>query len=159
MLKISNLSKTYKSAKGAEVKALKGVSVEFDENGLVFVLGKSGCGKSTLLNLIGGLDSPSGGEIVIDGKSGRDFIQSDYDSYRNTYVGFVFQEYNLIDGKTVCDNISLALELQGKTANRGEVEKILSQLDLTDDSGNSLIDRQVNELSGGQKQRDRKSVV
>ena len=153
MLQIKNLSKIYKSKKGASVKALDHVSLDLGGKGLVFLLGKSGSGKSTLLNLIGGLDAPDGGEIIVKGNSSRCFSPSDFDSYRNTYVGFVFQEYNLIEDQSVCGNVSLALELQGKTADRGRIEEAIKQLDLTDDKGNSLIDRKINELSGGQKQR------
>ncbi len=96
MLEIKNLVKVYKAKGGAEVRALDDVSVKFEEKGMVFLLGKSGSGKSTLLNLCGGLDSPDSGEIIIKGRSSKDFSQSDFDSYRNTFVGFVFQEYNIL---------------------------------------------------------------
>ena len=112
MLEIRNLLKTYKTKGGAEVRALDGVSLCFEEKGMVFLLGKSGSGKSTLLNLCGGLDTPDSGEIVIKGKSSKDFSQADFDSYRNTFIGFVFQEYNILNEFTVEDNIALALELQ-----------------------------------------------
>ena len=96
------------------------------------MLGKSGSGKSTLLNLCGGLDEPDSGEIVIDGKSSSRFTASDFDSYRNTFVGFVFQEFNLLDEFTVGDNVALALELQGKDKkkNRTLIDEILAQVDL-----------------------------
>ena len=117
MLEIRELVKTYHT-KGEDVRAIDGVSLTFDETGLVFLLGKSGSGKSTLLNLCGGLDEPDSGEIVIDGKSSSRFTASDFDSYRNTFVGFVFQEFNLLDEFTVGDNVALALELQGKDKKR-----------------------------------------
>ncbi|MCM1295570.1 MAG: ABC transporter ATP-binding protein/permease [Muribaculaceae bacterium] len=115
---------------------------------MVFVLGKSGSGKSTLLNLIGGLDFADSGEIVIDGKSSKDFKPSDYDAYRNTYIGFVFQEYNVINEFTVGENVSLALELQSQKDNKQRVEDILKEVELE-----GYADRKPNELSGGQKQR------
>ena len=96
MLEVKNLSKIYKSKKGAEVRALDDVSIQFPEKGMVFLLGKSGSGKSTLLNVCGGLDAPTEGEILVKGRSSKAFSQSDFDSYRNTYVGFIFQEYNIL---------------------------------------------------------------
>ena len=87
MLEVSHLSKIYKTKGGADVKALDDVSVRFPETGMVFLLGKSGSGKSTLLNVCGGLDAPSGGEIIVKGRSSKNFSQSDFDSYRNTFIG------------------------------------------------------------------------
>lgn len=148
MLEIKNLVKVYKTKGGNEVRAVDNVSVSFAERGMIFLLGKSGSGKSTLLNLCGGLDSPDSGEIIIKGKSSKDFTQSDFDSYRNTFVGFVFQEYNILDEFSVEDNIALALELQGKSKDKKEVAKLLEQVDLT-----NFAKRKPNTLSGGQKQR------
>ena len=148
MLELRNLVKIYKTKGGAEVRALDGVSLKFGEKGMVFLLGKSGSGKSTLLNVCGGLDTPDGGEIIIKGRSSRDFSQSDFDSYRNTFVGFVFQEYNILNEFSVEDNIALALELQGKNKNRERVHEILKQVELED-----FAKRKPNTLSGGQKQR------
>lgn len=130
MLEIRDLVKVYKTKGGAEVRALDNVSVRFEEKGMVFLLGKSGSSKSTFLNLCGGLDFPDSGEIIIKGRSSKDFSQSDFDSYRNTFVGFVFQEYNILDEFTVEDNIALALELQGKNKNKAQVNSILEQVDL-----------------------------
>lgn len=152
MIRIKNLSKIY-NRENAEVKALDHVSVNFGEKGMVFVVGKSGSGKSTLLNLLGGLDKPTSGEIVIDGRSGSDFKESDFDAYRNTYVGFIFQEYHLMESDTVGANVAIALELQGKKADRQAIDKILRKLELTDENGETLYARRINELSGGQKQR------
>lgn len=147
MLEIKNLTKIYKT-KGGDVKALDDVSVCFDRTGLVFLLGKSGSGKSTLLNLIGGLDSPTQGEVIVLNKSSKDFSGSDFDSYRNTYVGFIFQEYNILNEFNVEDNIALALELQGKRKDRDKIAAILSEVDLSD-----YAKRKPGTLSGGQKQR------
>lgn len=148
MLEIKNLVKVYKTKGGAEVRALDDVSVRFEEKGMIFLLGKSGSGKSTLLNLCGGLDAPDSGEIIIKGRSSKNFSQADFDSYRNTFVGFVFQEYNILNEFTVEDNIALALELQGKNKNKKQVREILKQVDLE-----SFAKRKPNTLSGGQKQR------
>ena len=148
MLEIKNLVKVYKTKGGAEVRALDGVSAKFGEKGMVFLLGKSGSGKSTLLNVCGGLDTPDEGEVIIMGRSSRDFTQSDFDSYRNTFVGFVFQEYNILNEFSVEDNIALALELQGKGRDRERVNDILKQVELE-----NFAKRRPNTLSGGQKQR------
>ncbi|HEY8424085.1 MAG TPA: ABC transporter ATP-binding protein/permease [Clostridia bacterium] len=148
MLEIRNVTKVYKPKKGVPVKALDNVSLKFPEKGMVFILGKSGSGKSTLLNILGGLDRADEGEIIIKGKSSKDFTQSDFDSYRNTYLGFIFQEYNILNEFTVGANIGLALELQGKKATNEEINKILEEVDLV-----GYGNRKPTELSGGQKQR------
>ena len=148
MLEIRNICKTYRPKNGPPVQALKSVSVKFAEKGLVFILGKSGCGKSTLLNTIGGLDSFDSGEIIIKGKSSKEFSGSDFDSYRNTFIGFIFQEYNILSEFNIEKNIALALELQGKKATPAAVQKILDMVDL-----GTMGKRKTTELSGGQKQR------
>jgi len=148
MLEIRNVYKTYKPKKGQKVNALNGVSLRFQEKGMVFILGKSGSGKSTLLNVLGGLDQCDKGEIIIKGKSSKNFSQADFDSYRNTYVGFIFQEYNILEDFTVGANIGLALELQGKKADKNAIREILEQVDLV-----GYESRKPNELSGGQMQR------
>lgn len=151
MISVRNLTKVYKlKGKGGEnnVVALNDVSVDFPDKGLVFLLGKSGSGKSTLLNTIGGLDSFDSGEIIIKGKSSKKFKQSDFDSYRNTFIGFIFQEYNILEEFTVGKNLALALELQGKNPSKQQVNKLLEQVDLQ-----GYYKRKPNQLSGGQKQR------
>ena len=148
MLETRELYKVYKPKKGVAVTALNKVSLKFPEKGMVFLLGKSGSGKSTLLNLLGGLDKYDSGEIIIKGVSSKDFDQQHFDSYRNTYVGFIFQEYNVLDEFTVGANIALALELQGKKATDEEINEILREVDLE-----GYGSRKPNELSGGQKQR------
>lgn len=148
MLEIKNLCKTYHPKNGQPVQALKSVSAKFTEKGLVFILGKSGCGKSTLLNCIGGLDKFDSGEIVIKGKSSTEFTSSDFDSYRNTFIGFIFQEYNILSEFNIEKNIALALELQGKKADKKAVDNILEMVDLKE-----FGKRKTTELSGGQKQR------
>lgn len=148
MLEIINLKKIYKTKQGVETHALNGVSLKFPETGLVFLLGKSGSGKSTLLNICGGLDSPTEGEIIIKERSSKDFSQTDFDSYRNTFVGFIFQEYNILYEFSVEDNIALALELQGKPKDINAINSLLAEVDLE-----GLGKRKPNTLSGGQKQR------
>ncbi len=148
MLEIKNVYRTYKPKKGVPVKALDGVSLSFADTGLVFILGKSGSGKSTLLNVIGGLDNADSGEFSIKGKSSKDFSQADFDSYRNTFIGFIFQEYNILNEFTVGQNIALAMKLQGKKVDDKSLNEILEEVDLV-----GYANRKPNELSGGQKQR------
>lgn len=149
MLVVENLTKIYRPKKGKPVTAINNVSLQLPQKGMVFLLGKSGSGKSTLLNLLGGLDSYTSGDILIKGKSTKDFKSSDFDSYRNTYIGFIFQEYNVLEEYTVSKNIALALELQHKKADPDEIKSIMSNVDLETE----LFDRRIDELSGGQKQR------
>lgn len=153
MLSVKNLSKTYKTNKGIKVEALKNISLDLGDKGLIFVLGKSGSGKSTLLNILGGIDSATTGEIIVDGQSISDYSPKDCDMYRNNHVGFIFQEYNLIENYTVGDNINIALELQGKKADKRYVDEILVKTGLIDTNKKTLYERKINELSGGQKQR------
>lgn len=148
MLELKKISKTYKSKKGSSCNALKNINIKFPDKGLVFILGKSGSGKSTLLNIIGGLDAPDAGEIVIKGKSSKDFSQKDYDAYRNTFLGFIFQEYNVMDDFSVYDNVALSLKLQNQKVDKEVVEDILDKVGLK-----GFEKRKPNELSGGQKQR------
>ena len=148
MLETLHLTKVYKTKGGADVRALDDVSIQFPEKGMVFLIGKSGSGKSTLLNVCGGLDSTTSGAIIVKGRSSNAFSQSDFDSYRNTFVGFIFQEYNILNEFTVEDNIALALELQGKPKDKKVIADLLEQVDLT-----GYAKRKPNTLSGGQKQR------
>ena len=148
MLEIRNLTKIYKPKKGVPVKALDNVSLKFPDCGMVFILGKSGSGKSTLLNVLGGLDSFTSGEFIIKGEEAKGFKQMHYDSYRNTYIGFIFQEYNILKDFSVGANIALALELQGQKNTNEEINRILKEVDLE-----GYGDRKPNELSGGQMQR------
>lgn len=148
MFEIKNLSKTYRP-KGAEpVYALKSVSVDFGEKGLVFILGKSGSGKSTLLHLLGGLLPADEGEIIVNGVSAQSFSAKDYDDYRNEYIGFVFQDYNLLTSFTVGENLAIALELQGKKSDPELIEAALKRVELE-----GMSKRKPLQLSGGQRQR------
>ena len=148
MLEVKDLVKEYRPKKGNVVRAVDGISLKFPEKGMVFILGKSGSGKSTLLNLLGGLDKYDSGEIIIKGKSSKDFSQIEFDSYRNTYLGFIFQEYNILSDFNVAQNIAIALQLQGQKATDERINEILKEVDLDGYGG-----RKPSELSGGQKQR------
>ena len=148
MLKAIDLKKQYKPKNGQVVNALDGVTIDFSETGMVFILGKSGSGKSTLLNVLGGLDKYDSGEVIVKGKSSKDFSQADFDSYRNTFIGFIFQEYNILQEFSVEKNIGLALELQGKKADKEVINELMEKVDLK-----GYGKRKPNTLSGGQKQR------
>lgn len=147
MLELQNVTKIYKTKAGV-VKALDGLSLTFPNTGLVFITGKSGCGKTTLLNVIGGLDGIDGGELLIQDKKFSTFSPTEYDSYRNTFIGFIFQEYNLLPEFTVEQNVKIAMELQGKKVNETDFEKLLQDVEIAE-----LKDRNPSELSGGQRQR------
>ncbi len=148
MIKLENLTKIYEIKNDNKVTALSNINLEIGDTGLVFILGKSGSGKSTLLNILGGLDTVTSGNYIVNGRNTTDFKDIDYDSFRNTSVGFVFQEFNVLEKYTVYENIALAYELQNKKANREEILKLLEELGIKD-----LENRKMNELSGGQKQR------
>ena len=148
MIELKNVVKKYKSKKGHTTTALNNISIKFDNKGMTFILGKSGSGKSTMLNVIGGLDKYDSGDIIILGKSTKNFRKADFDSYRNTYVGFVFQEFNILEDYNVYENIVLALQLQKKDIDKNKIDELLEKLELK-----NLKTRKVNELSGGQKQR------
>ena len=150
MIKLDNVSKTYVSKKSkSKVRALKNVSFELSSRGMVFILGKSGSGKSTLLHLLGGLDAPTSGSITVDGVSMESFKRTDYDAYRNGYVGFVFQDFNLLNDFNVRDNVALALQLANASEIDAKVKDALAQVELSDE----YLTRRVGELSGGERQR------
>lgn len=153
MVIVNKLTKIYRKKGSSKVVALDNVSLKFKKTGLTIILGKSGSGKSTLLNLLGGIDSPASGEIMIDGQNINNFGAKNYDNYRNSCVGFVFQEYNLIEEYTVGANVALAVEMQGKRPDKEAIDAVLRQVDLVDEKGDTLYGRKINELSGGQKQR------
>jgi ABC-type lipoprotein export system ATPase subunit len=148
MLELKGISRVYKPKKSEQVYALNKVNLVLEKTGMVFILGKSGAGKSTFLNVVGGLDQYNEGNLIVKDKATKDFKQSDFDSYRNTMIGFIFQEYNLLDEFTVAQNIGLALELQGKKATSEKISEILAAVDLQ-----NYGRRKPNELSVGQKQR------
>ena len=150
MLKLVNIKKSYNLGEKEEVKALKGISIDFRESEFVSILGPSGCGKTTLLNIIGGLDRYSSGDLIINNKSTKEFKDKDFDSYRNHQIGFVFQSYNLITHQTVLANVELALTLSGVNVKerRKRALKALKEVGLSDQ-----VNKKPNQLSGGQMQR------
>jgi ABC-type lipoprotein export system ATPase subunit/ABC-type antimicrobial peptide transport system permease subunit len=152
MLKIENLTKTYKRGRH-EVRALKDVSFTLPDNGFVFITGKSGCGKSTMLNLIGGLDNITSGDIVCDGNRISEFSIKDFDNYRNNYLGFVFQDFHLIEDLNVFENVAMSLNLLGIKISKDEEEKMVTEALKGVELGEEYWHRFVRELSGGQKQR------
>jgi len=149
LLELKSVYKEYPGI-GDTVKALRGVDISFRKSEFVSVLGPSGCGKTTLLNIIGGLDQYTSGDIIIDGRSTKEYKDGDWDAYRNHSVGFVFQTYNLISHQTVLSNVELALTLSGVSAaeRRERAIRALEQVGLGDQ-----IRKKPNQLSGGQMQR------
>lgn len=149
MLQLKNITKNYLSGDN-EVQALKGINIEFRENEFVSILGQSGCGKTTLLNIIGGLDRYTSGDLIINGKSTKEFKDKDWDIYRNHSVGFVFQSYNLIPHQTVLANVELALTISGvgKSERKKRAIEALQKVGLGDQ-----LNKKPNQMSGGQMQR------
>ena len=149
MLKLKDIRKDY-LAGDSVVHALKGIDLEFRENEFVAILGHSGCGKTTLLNIIGGLDQYTSGDLVINGKSTKNFTDGDWDIYRNHSIGFVFQSYNLIPHQTVLSNVELALTLSGvaPAERRARAIDALKKVGLGEQ-----IYKKPNQMSGGQMQR------
>ena len=149
MLQIEGIKKIYKTGSLVQ-EALKGVSLSLRDNEFVAVLGQSGSGKTTLLNIIGGLDRYTSGDLIIRGKSTKQFTERDWDTYRNHSVGFVFQSYNLIPHQTVLANVELALTLSGvsREERRTRAVEALEQVGLGDQ-----LKKKPNQLSGGQMQR------
>ena len=149
MLQLKNIIKKYHTG-DETVEALRGISMDFRESEFVSILGPSGCGKTTLLNIIGGLDQYTEGDLIIDGKSTKEFNDRDWDTYRNHKIGFVFQSYNLIGHQTVLSNVELALTLSGvsKSERRKRAVEALEKVGLKDQ-----IHKKPNQMSGGQMQR------
>lgn len=149
MLELKNIKKNYLSGENT-VHALKGISLTFRSNEFVSILGPSGCGKTTMLNLIGGLDHYNEGDLIINGRSTKDYKDRDWDTYRNHSIGFVFQSYNLIPHQTVLQNVELALTLSGvsKSERKKRAAQALEEVGL-----GSQLAKKPSELSGGQMQR------
>ncbi|MGG5302831.1 ABC transporter ATP-binding protein/permease [Enterococcus pernyi] len=149
MLQLKEIKKYYKVGE-TTTKALDGVSVAFRKKEFVAILGPSGSGKTTMLNVIGGLDNYDSGDMVINGKSTKDFKDSDWDAYRNNSIGFVFQSYNLIGHLGIIENVELGMTLSGvsKDEKRKKAEESLRRVGLTDH-----MHKKPNQLSGGQMQR------
>ncbi len=134
--------------KGVQVDALKDISYTFPETGMIFIVGKSGSGKSTLLNILGLLDTYDSGEFLINGKNSKSLTESEKDEFHAVNIGFIFQEFHIIDKYTVAQNISLPLEIQKQQNNEKLVANALKTIGLE-----GYENRNPSELSGGQKQR------
>lgn len=149
MLKLKDITKIYETG-DLKQTALNKISVEFRTSEFVSILGPSGCGKTTTLNIIGGLDRYTSGDLIIDGKSTKEFNDSDWDSYRNNSIGFVFQSYNLINHISVLENVELGMTLSGisKEKRRKKAMDVLAKVGLEEH-----YHKKPNQLSGGQKQR------
>jgi putative ABC transport system permease protein len=149
MLVLKSVVKSYVVA-GQPFPALRGVDLAFRDNEFVSILGPSGCGKTTMMNIIGGLDRYTSGDLIVDGKSTKNFTESEWDSYRNATIGFVFQSYNLISHLSVLDNVEMSLRLSGV----GQKERRKRALDVLHEVGlQEHVFKRPNQLSGGQMQR------
>lgn len=150
MLHIKNISKNYVTGKKRNISALKDITIDLPEKGFYCFIGKSGSGKSTLLNILGALDRNDSGDFLINGDSTKNFNDKELDYYRGRNVGFIFQEFNLIEELSVEENIALSLEILNYNEDEItlKIKKVLEKLELSD-----YGDRRVSELSGGQKQR------
>lgn len=149
MLRLDHIVKEY-TMKDSSVQALKGITLNFRKNEFVSILGPSGCGKTTMLNILGGLDQYTSGDLIIEGKSTKDFNDHDWDIYRNHRIGFVFQSYNLIPHENILENVELALTIGGVSKAERE-EKAKKALDKVGLKG--MYKKMPNQLSGGQCQR------
>lgn len=149
MLRLRGITKNYKVA-GGEIKVLKGLDIAFRKNEFVSILGPSGCGKTTTLNIVGGLDKYTTGDLIIQGKSTKNFNDRDWDTYRNQRIGFVFQTYNLIPHQTVLGNVELALTISG-ISKEERVKRTMQALERVGLKGEEH--KRPNQLSGGQCQR------
>ncbi len=149
MLTLKELKKSYQAG-DTKVEALKGITLHFRNHEFVSILGPSGCGKTTMLNVIGGLDQYDRGDLIVNGKSTKEYKDRDWDSYRNHSIGFIFQSYNLIPHQTVLANVELALTLSGvsKEERRRKAMDALTKVGLADQ-----MNKKPNQMSGGQMQR------
>lgn len=149
MLRLNDIKKTYVTG-DLKVEALKGINLSFRSSEFVAILGPSGCGKTTLLNIIGGLDNYTSGDLLVGGKSTKEFKERDWDVYRNHRIGFVFQSYNLIPHQTILENVELALTIAGinKEERQKRAKEALDKVGL-----DGLYKKKPGQLSGGQCQR------
>ena len=149
MLKLIDINKTYENKK-VSTQALKNINLEIEDKGLISIVGVSGCGKTTLLNIIGGLDTDYQGSVEFENTETKQYRKKEWDDYRNKNVGFIFQDYNLINNISVYDNINIALSLQSISKNQAKqlIVDISKRLQIE-----NILYKKPTELSGGQKQR------
>lgn len=147
ILQTKNLTKCY-GEEPLVVKALDGITLQIEQGSFTAIVGTSGSGKSTLLHMLGGLDTPTGGSVTVDGQSLDGMSRSELTIFRRRKIGFIFQNYNLMPNLTIYDNIVLPVELDGRCADKQYFDDIVTVLGLED-----KLDRKPNKLSGGQQQR------
>ncbi len=147
ILQTENLTKYY-GEEPLVVKALDGIALQIEQGSFTAIVGTSGSGKSTLLHMLGGLDTPTGGSVVVDGQSLGKMSRSELTIFRRRKIGFIFQNYNLIPNLNIYDNIVLPVELDGRSVDRQYLDNIVSVLGLE-----GKLERKPNKLSGGQQQR------
>lgn len=148
MIRVKNLTKVYKSKRKEKHVAIDDLSFTLEDKGFVFIVGKSGSGKTTLLSILGGLEESSSGNVIVNGKSLKNCKNKDFADYRNSTIGYVFQDFHLIDELTIAENVAVSLELQGVTASGNQVSTALLGVGLE-----GYENRFPKELSGGEKQR------
>ncbi len=151
MLRLQNITKVYKENGVDSVTALQDINLVLPKTGLVVLTGSSGCGKTTLLNILGGLDRPTTGELYLDRMRVDDREEAWWDGFRSTTLGFLFQDFNLLENMTVRENIQLPLSLCGLSdeAKEAKVTAVAKELDIQE-----YLDKKPTKLSGGQKQRN-----
>ena len=153
MIKVENLTKIYRKGK-RKVVAINNISFTLDNKGFVFIVGKSGSGKSTLLNMLAGLDSVSEGEIIANGNQLSKFNKKDYDKYRNSYIGFIFQEFYLIEQLTLAQNVGISLSL----ANIDNQDAIYKAIEKVGEYNVENISRYYSYLLESNRDKDKKRI-
>ena len=148
MVKVKNVSKTFHNKDGSKVRALRNVDIDLDDTGITFISGASGNGKSTLLSILAGLTRFDSGDIIVDGVSFKNFNRKDFDAYWRTYIGFVFEDYNLVETLNVRENIKLGVLADGRVPTEEQIGNVLKKVKLS-----GFEDRLVSQLSSGQRQR------
>lgn len=148
MVKVKNVSKTFHNKDGSKVRALRNVDIDLDDTGITFISGASGNGKSTLLSILAGLTRFDSGDIIVDGVSFKNFNRKDFDAYWRTYIGFVFEDYNLVETLNVRENIKLGVLADGRVPTEEQIANVLKKVKLS-----GFEDRLVSQLSSGQRQR------
>lgn len=148
MVKVKNVSKTFHNKDGSKVRALRNVDIDLDDTGITFISGASGNGKSTLLSILAGLTRFDSGDIIVDGVSFKNFNSKDFDAYWRTYIGFVFEDYNLVETLNVRENIKLGVLADGRVPTEEQIAAVLKKVKLV-----GFEDRLVAQLSSGQRQR------
>ena len=148
IIEVKKISKVYDEMTDNPVISLNNISMSIEKGEFICVMGTSGSGKTTFINCISTMDTPSKGQVILYGKSTLEMSDEEIGNFRSKEIGFIFQEYNILNEFSIAENIALAIELQGRKPTNEEIDNILNQVDLA-----GLAKRKPNELSGGQKQR------